>query len=178
MRLAPWFCWALLIVAAPGIALAQGGKKGRQNPAQVRENAKEEAIDQLAERVFNEADGNRNHVLSKSEAAAADELLQSGIMSLVEQGVLGMPAKNQKGQGKNGKKQVQVQAPNGAAVFGPPPSTETKKGKSTSLNEFKAYAHTQAQQADAQWAETRAAQMQARGNGRGRRMPNMQQPAP
>ena len=91
-----------------------------------------------------------------------------------------MPVNNKKGQGKNGKKKVQVQAPNGAAVFGPPPSTETKKGKGTSLTEFKAYAHTTAQQADAEWAQTRAAQMAARGGkGRGRRMQNVQQqPAP
>ncbi len=156
MSVARWTCGVLvLLVAADGVAVAQGVKKGRQNPAQLRENAKEEAVDRLAEQVFNEADGNHNHVLSRSESATADELLQNGIMSLVEQGVLGMPLQQGKGKGKNGKKQVQVQAPNGAAVFGPPPSTETKKGKSISLNEFKAYAHTMAQQADAQWAETR-----------------------
>jgi hypothetical protein len=179
MAVARWICWVVLIAALPGMALAQG-KKGRQNPALARENAKEEAIDQLAERVFKEADGNHNHVLSKSESATAEELLQSGIMNLVETGVLGMPVKNQQGKGKNGKKQPKVEAANGAAVFGPPPSTEPKKGKGISLNEFKAYAHTTAQQADAEWAQTRAAQMAARGGkGRGKRMQNVQQqPAP
>ncbi len=155
-------------------AHAQGVKKGRQNPAQLRENAKEEAVDKLAEDVFNQADGNRNHVLSRSELGNAEELLQNGIMSLVEQGVLGMPIQQKKG--KNGKRQVQVQAPNGAAVFGPPPSTEPKKGKSTSLTEFKAFAHAEAQKADAQGAETRAAQTQQMGKGRRRQMPNGPQP--
>ena len=76
------------------------GKKSRANPALARENAGEEAIDQLAERVFKQADGNHNHVLKRSESATADELLQSGIMNLVETGVLGMPVKNQQGKGR------------------------------------------------------------------------------
>ena len=178
MTLPRWRISLVLLAVTISAGQAEAAKKGQQNPAQVRENAKEEAIDRLADRVFSEADGNHNHVLSRSEQASADELLQAGIMSLVEQGTLGVPTQTPKGKGKNGKKQVQVQAPNGAAVFGPPPSTETKKGKGVPLSEFKAYAHAEAQKADAEWAANRAAQIQARGaKGRGKRLQNVQ-PAP
>ncbi len=162
----------LVLLLAPH--QAQAAKQKRQNPAQVRENAKEEAIDRLAEDVFKQADGNHNHVLSKSEQARAEELLQAGLMGLVEQGILGMPVQQKKG--KNGKRPVQVEAPNGAAVFGPPPSSETKKGKGLPLDDFKAYVHTEAQKVDAEVAQNRASQMQQQG--KGRRRPNAGLPPP
>jgi hypothetical protein len=168
--------FALVLVGAAATATPAQAGKGRQNPAQVHENAKEEAVDALAAQAFKQADGNHNGVLSRSEAVGAEELLQAGIMNLVQQGTLGVP--QGKKQGKNGKNQVKVQAPNGAAVFGAPPASD-KKGKNVSLAEFKAYAHTLAQQTDAEWARMRATQMQARGRsgGRGRGM-NWPNPPP
>ncbi len=110
-------------------SLAQGVKKGRQNPDQLRENAKQEAVDQLAEQVFKEADGNHNHVLSRGESDGAEELLQTGIMNLVQQGVLGVPQRQHPGQGRNGKNQAPVQAPNGAAVFGRPARPKRRRAR-------------------------------------------------
>jgi hypothetical protein len=157
---------ALAMVAFAGPAqAAKGNKNNKQNQAQARENSKEESIDSVADQAFKQADRNHNDMLSRTEFQTAEELVTSGIMGLGQQGVLGQPQR----PGRGGK---QVQPPNGAAVFGVPAFANKNR---VSQAEFKAFAHGLAQEADANWAQFRAAQQQMGrgryGMGRGGNMP-------
>jgi hypothetical protein len=172
MRIARWISSVLLIAMVPSATSAQGAKNRRPNPGQAREDAKAQSIDQLAEQVYQQADRNHNQVLSRTEYKTADELLQNGIQSLAQQGILGQP-----GRPPGGAQQAKVKPPNGAAVFGAPPVANKNR---VTLAEFKAYAHTLAQEADTAWAQVRATMPgQGRGPmGRGRPMPGQNMPRP
>jgi hypothetical protein len=101
--------------------------------------------DELAQRVFQSADLNHNHVLNRNEFAEAHEMLLNEVAALGRQGVIGKPKKPTKDkQGDKALPGSQVNA------------DKLARSNKVTPAEFTFLAHAVLDKADEQWREMRA----------------------
>lgn len=135
----------VLIAGVPAfVQAAKDGKGNRKpNPAKQREEAKQASLDQLATEAFTASDRNHNGALNRSEFSDAEAMLETSLMQLGQQGVLG----RHKGQDS--------QSDLRAAIAGPPKFANKNR---ITLPEFKRYTESMTHQAEAAFAQVHAAQ--------------------
>jgi hypothetical protein len=101
--------------------------------------------DELAQRIFQSADLNHNHVLNRNEFAEAHEMLLNEVATLGRQGVIGKPKRPSK------DKQADKTLP-GSQVN----ADKLARSNKVTPAEFTFLAHSVVDQADEQWRQMRA----------------------
>ncbi len=126
----------LCVVALPAVA-----KEPKSQPL----GGAAVTIDELAQRVFDAADRNHNHVLNKNEFANAERALAEAIDDMGRQGVIGRP--------KKANKDKQQAVP---AASNPSQGDKLARSNKVSQAEFMFFAHSMLDEADANWRQMRA----------------------
>jgi hypothetical protein len=141
--------WKFVVVsAAVWVGLAFNGLPAAAKQAAQQDQGDPTAkVDQLAQRIFNGADQNHNHVLNKNEFQNAQAALQAAVAEWGRTGVIGQPKK----PGHNEK------AGDRPAVLATSSPDKLAKSNKVSQAEFSFYAHSVVEEADQQWRQANAA---------------------
>ncbi len=110
-------------------------------------NDQSAAVDQLAQRIFTEADKNHNHVLNKNEFRNAEGLLKDAVDQWGREGLIGKPKKP---SAKDKETSSQTDAVSASA-------NKLSRSNKVSQAEFTFHAQAVVDQADENWRQAKAA---------------------
>ncbi|MBI3836352.1 MAG: hypothetical protein HY288_00280 [Planctomycetia bacterium] len=132
------------VLASVGLGWLPAPAKGAGQQDQTDQVA---TVDQLAQRIFTNADQNHNHVLNKIEFRNAQSMLESAVAEWGRGGIIGKPKK------PGNKDNDSEHAPGSAAAS----ASKLARSNKISQAEFAFYVHSVVEEADQQWRKMNAA---------------------